>query len=94
MALVGNKSDNYQYEEVNDAEGKTLAKKINAVFQRTSAKKGTGINELFNRLGKRFLNPDCSITSNLTKEEKKKYDQQIKINEIKNKKKNQKKNCC
>ena len=94
MALVGNKSDNYQYEEVNDAEGKDLAKKLNAIFQRTSAKKGTGVDELFNRLGKHFLNPNSSITCNLTKEEKKKYDHQIKINEIKNKKKNQKKNCC
>ena len=41
--MVGNKSDNYEYEEVPDIEAKALAKKFNAIFHLTSAKTGAGI---------------------------------------------------
>ena len=83
MAIVGNKSDNYENEKVQDADAKNLAKALNAIFQRTSAKQGSGIDELFRIIGKHFLNPDVAITSNLTKEEMIKHNQQIKIKEIK-----------
>jgi hypothetical protein len=49
---------------------------------------GNGIDELFNMIGKQYLNPEISIYSNLTKEEKIKYEEHIKIEEIKNKNKN------
>jgi Fe2+ transport system protein B len=93
MAIVGNKSDDYENEKVKDIEGKTLARKLNAVFQRTSAKNGSGIDELFKTLGKHFLNPDASIISNLTKEEIIKHNQKIQIEEIKAMSKKKKK-CC
>ena len=95
MAIVGNKSDNYENEKVQDADAKNLAKALNAIFQRTSAKQGSGIDELFRIIGKHFLNPDVAITSNLTKEEMIKHNQQIKIKEIKDmNNKVKKKNCC
>ena len=56
-------------EEVSDNEGKTLAKEINALFMRTSAKLNSSIDEMFNSIGKRILNPNSAITNNLTKEE-------------------------
>ena len=94
MAIVGNKSDIYQNETVKDEEVKKLANDVNAIFQRTSAKNGSGIDLLFNRLGKRFLNSDSpSIINNLSREEYKKREQKIRIEEIKNKNKN-KKRCC
>ena len=42
-------------EEVNENEGKALAKEINAIFMKTSAKLNTSINEMFNNIGKKFL---------------------------------------
>ena len=89
----------YDFEEVTNDEGLNLAKEINAIYKRTSAKEQNGgIEDLFNILGKKFLNPDMEITSNLTKEEliqreeQKKRDQIKKLQQQKQKKK--KKNCC
>ena len=67
--MAGNKSDNYMNEEVTDNEGKSLAKEINAIYMRTSAKLNSSIDEMFNSIAKKFLNPNSEITSNLTKEE-------------------------
>ena len=73
-----------------------LANRINALYQRTSAKNGSGIDELFRRLGKQYLSPDSPIIINLTKEEAIKQNQKLKIEEIKEKqqKNKKKKNCC
>ena len=94
FAVVGNKIDDYENEKIKVAEGKAFAKKINAIFQSTSAKQANGIDELFNKIGKYYLNPDISITSNLTKEEKIKNKQRIKIEKINNKTNDKKKRCC
>ena len=95
LALVGNKSDDYEHEKVKDAEGMELAQRINALYQRTSAKNGSGIDELFRRLGKQYLSPDSPIIINLTKEEAIKQSHKIKIEEIKEQQKNnKKKKCC
>lgn len=93
-AVVGNKSDDYENEKVSDEEGMDLAKKINAVFQRTSAKHASGIDELFKKIGKHFLNPNLAITSNLSKKELKEKNHRIQIEEIKNENKKNKKACC
>ena len=42
LALVGNKDDMYQFEEVSDDEGRSFAKDLNAIYKRTSAKNQTG----------------------------------------------------
>ena len=92
--MVGNKSDLYQHEEVTNEEGIKLAKELNAIYQRTTAKEENGgIDELFKNIGKRYLNPNIEINTNLTKEERKiKADNLIK-EQIKNEKKS-KKGCC
>ena len=47
MALAGNKNDMYEHEEVEENEGKELAKELGAIFQKTSAKESTGVEDLF-----------------------------------------------
>ena len=41
--------------EVREEEGKKFADENDAIFQLTSAKDGSGINELFEEIGKKFL---------------------------------------
>ena len=60
MALAGNKNDMYEHEEVEENEGKELAKELGAIFQKTSAKESTGVEDLFIKIGKKFLNPNAS----------------------------------
>ncbi len=82
----------YEQEEIEEYEGKTFAKEINALFQTTSAKESTGIKKLFTKIGKKFLNPIYENTGFMTKEEIKKKGNQIKID--KNKSSQKKKKCC
>ena len=91
--MVGNKNDMYQFEEVTNDEGIALAKELNSIYQRTSAKETSGgIDELFKSIGKKFLDPDSEITSNMTKDELKNKGEKIMIEKIKENQK--KKNCC
>ena len=60
MALAGNKNDMYEHEEVEENEGKDLAKSLGAIFQKTSAKESTGVEDLFSKIGKKFLNPNAT----------------------------------
>ena len=91
LALAGNKSDMYEFEEVTDDEGKAYAKEIKAIFQKTSAKTENGVNELFKMIGQKFVNPQTENTSNLTKEEQKKRGEKLKKEQNKQNKKN---GCC
>ena len=97
LALAGNKSDNYLKEQVSDNEGKALAKEINAIYMRTSAKLNSSIDEIFNSIGNKFLNPEMEITSNLTREEMIQKSEKLRRDKIKlnnsNNNKNKKK-CC
>ena len=81
----------YEFEEVPEEEGMALAKKINAIFQSTSAKEKNGtIDQLFTNLGMKFLHPKLENNTNLTKEELKNKGQ--KLNSQKGGK--NKKGCC
>ena len=64
MALAGNKNDMYEHEEVEENEGKELAKELGAIFQKTSAKESTGVEDLFLKIGKKFINPNATESSN------------------------------
>jgi len=100
LVLAGNKSDLYLNEQVNEEEGKALAKKHNAIYLRTSAKLNSSIDEVFNNIGNKYLNPDMEITSNLTKEEMIQKSEQLRRDKIKlennnnNNNNNNKKKCC
>ena len=58
LFLVGNKFDLYKL--VPEEEAKSLAKELNATYLHVSAADGTGINELFYYIGKKYLNPNWS----------------------------------
>ncbi len=62
LALIGNKTDLYENEQVSDEEGKKFAKQINAIFKTTSALSNIGINWLFENLGKKVLDPNYDYT--------------------------------
>ena len=57
MAIAGNKDDMYENEDVDESEAKQLASELNAIFQKTSAKESNGIEDLFTKIGEKFLNP-------------------------------------
>ena len=91
--MVGNKSDNYEFEEVQDIEAKSLAKKLNALFQLTSAKTGLGIEELFKKIGRQCVNPDMTIMSQSMRHEVSIYNDNIKL-KAKDVKKRKKRKFC
>jgi len=101
LALAGNKSDKYDKTEVSEEEGKSLAKEIKSIYMRTSAKLNSSIDELFNAIGNKFLNPNMEITSNLTREEMILKNEQMRRDKIRINKNNNnnnnnknKKKCC
>ena len=53
--IVGNKSDIYEKEVVNEEEARQYAKDINALYKLVSAENGDGINEIFKMIGERML---------------------------------------
>ena len=57
LAIAGNKEDMYANEEVEEEEAKKLAEDLKAIFQKTSAKSANGVEDLFIKIGKKFLNP-------------------------------------
>ena len=57
IALVGNKTDLYSEKKVDVDDAKDLAKKMKAIFQLTSAKNNDGITNLFDNIGKKYLQP-------------------------------------
>ena len=57
IAVVGNKSDLFESQEVDEKQAKDFAKKIGAFFRLTSAEFNVGINELFKYLAEKYLSP-------------------------------------
>ena len=103
LAIVGNKSDLYENEQVSDKEGKLFAKEINAIFKSTSALSNRGINSLFTDIAKKCLDPNYDYLAE-DKKMKEEYNQR-KINEMNernkgkinlnnNKENDVKKGCC
>ena len=93
LALAANKNDLYENETVSLEEGKKLAKEINAVFRTTSAKFSHGIDDLFHKIGEKFLGPSMSICSepNLTIKENQ-FRDGVKLKKLKSKDKER--GCC
>ena len=58
FALVANKIDLYQEQQIKNEVGKAFADEIGAIFQTTSAMSNSGINILFDHLGKKIIMPD------------------------------------
>ena len=85
--MVGNKTDCHEFEEVTINEAIEYAKELNAIYQSTSAKDDSGIEELFNNIAKKCLGIGIDRYFLRTKERK------IKVEKLpieKNKNNNQK----
>ena len=57
LGIAGNKCDLYEEEAVPEAEAREFANSIGAIFGLTSAQNNTGINELFQDAGNKYLDP-------------------------------------
>ena len=57
LAVVGNKSDLYEEEQVTEEEGRQYAKEVNAMYMLVSAKNGDNINNLFNDIVNLYWEP-------------------------------------
>ena len=69
-------------------EGMELAKQINTIYQKISAKEEfCGIDELFKNIGRKVINPNIELNSYLTKEERKRKGEKLMKEQIKNEKK-------
>ena len=62
IGLAGNKCDLYEEEKVSEVEAREFADKIGAIFELTSAKNNTGINDIFEKVG----NKSFSLFSNFS----------------------------
>ena len=58
LALVGNKKDKYEEEQISEEEAKSYAEEINAKFFLVSANTGEGIDNLFSSLADNFLDKE------------------------------------
>ena len=99
LAVAANKSDDYLNQEIGIDEGKEFAKQLNAFFICTSAKLGTGIEELFRTVAEIFLDPNKNIAeSYMSKNEILEGQNKIRLEEIRrrhNTEKNKaKRKCC
>ena len=72
-AVVANKNDLYESQQVNEEEAKEFAKSINAIYQSTSAKSNSGISTLFDNVGHRFFDPNFN-TNEIESKEKQEYE--------------------
>ena len=81
MFLVGNKNDICALEEVNEDEGMNLAEELRANFQIVSAKESTGIEELFLKIAKQFINLKLTEENEENSFNNNQYDDNIEENE-------------
>ena len=87
IAIVANKNDLYDSQQVKDEEAREFARSVKAIFQSTSAKSDSGITSLFDNVGQKYFNPDydCSAQDQKEQEEylRKKNEERQKKNEPK-----------
>ena len=77
LAVVANKNDLYQEQQVNDEEGKEFARSINGIFQSTSAKSNQDILNLFKNIGHKFFDPNFD-TNKIEDKAKEEYEKKKK----------------
>ncbi len=64
FAVVANKIDLYQEQQVNNNDGKAFSDEIKAIFQTTSALSNSGITNLFEHIGKKIIMPNYDYQAN------------------------------
>ena len=70
LGIAGNKCDLYENEAVPEQEAREFADKIGAIFELTSAQNNTGINELFQNVGNKYLDPNFQQKLKIDENEK------------------------
>jgi len=94
MYIIGNKSDLIANEAVKEENAREYAKSENVNFFLTSAKDRSGIDELFNEIGNKYLNPEY-MNSQENQERKLRQNEVAKVNkESLQQNQNKKKGCC
>ena len=93
LAVVGNKSDRYLEEQVDEDDARKYADEIGAVYELVSAKTGDCINALFENVVNKYLNPDFVSQINIERKNQGKEDS-IQLKKKKNNKKKKKKGWC
>ena len=58
LGVVGNKCDLFEDEKVTENDAREFADKIGAIFELTSAQNNTGITEIFQEIGNKYLDPN------------------------------------
>ena len=98
VCIAANKCDLLEYEEVEEGEGRKLAKDLNAICKITSDKNQIGINDLFYAIANKIVDPSYDVNKdddddkdNKGNKETVKINQSVQIEKDKEKK-NQKKN--
>ena len=71
LGVAGNKCDLFENEDVDEKEAREFADKIGAIFELTSAQNNTGITEIFEQVGHKYLDPNFQLKLNKTEKEKK-----------------------
>ena len=85
IGIAANKNDLFIEAEVEEENGKDFADIINAEFEATSCKMGTGVVELFNKVAQKFFD---------YAKDKPEYKKNIALNKDKSKGETNKKKCC
>ena len=107
LAVVANKNDLYGEQVVSDEVGQQFADDIGAIFQSTSALSESGINKLFDNIGRKIIDPDFDYKdsdkvakANYDKKQNKQKDEEkdkrVKLGDAKNNNNNNNKKggCC
>ena len=96
MYLVGNKYDLLDKEAVSEEVAREYAECQNISLWFTSAKKATGIDELFEEIGQKYLSPEFTNSEEIVQRKKRKNEvsKVYKQHSKKNDKSQKKKGCC
>ena len=95
LGMAGNKCDLFEKEEVQESDAREFAEKIGAMFELTSAQNNTGINDLFEKVGYKYLDPNFQDKKKQTEDEKEKEaNQNIVLNGNAQKEKTKKRGFC
>ena len=90
--IVGNKNDQYLVEQVKKEEAQKYANSINATHRCVSALEGSGINELFDFIGRAFFKKKDNFSESIKAD---KNNKEFSLDpDSKEKNKKNKKSCC
>ena len=96
IGIAGNKSDQYENENINEEDARNYAKSIDGIFELVSAKTGSNIEILFKRLLDKYykLNYPDKINNIIERRQSQRLHYKKTNDSIQNKNKSEKSKCC